>query len=142
MQTVPTSYISQKKTWPWTFTFLIVFSLFWDTILMTGNLSSGSTFRGISGPILPYKIDFTSHRRWPRNRFFKIYIKFNYFTMVFSLFWDTASIASISPSGDPLWIPRVLKTNYMLNLDNYFLTTIPISDLKVSLDKACQGLKL
>ena len=37
-----------------------------------------------------------------RNRLFKHYVKFHYFLMVFSLFWDTESIISILPSEGPI----------------------------------------
>ena len=58
--------------------------------------------------------------------------------MVFSLFWDTVSIASNLALRRPLREP---KNNYMLNFSK-FLTTRPILDLKILLDKARQELKI
>ena len=70
---------------------------------------------------------------------FKIYVKIHDFSIVFSLFWDTLSIANILPSGRCIGTPA-LKTNYMLNFNN-FSSTKPILDLKVSLDRVHQDLK-
>ena len=43
------------------------------------------------------------------------------------------------PQGDPLEAPRAKKNNYMLNFNNFSTT---ILDLKMSLDRAHQDLKL
>ena len=61
--------------------------------------------------------------------------------MVFSLFWNIVSIAIISPQGAPLGARPGPKTNNILNFNNPS-GTWPILDLNVSLDRACQGLKI
>ena len=61
--------------------------------------------------------------------------------MDFSLFWNTVSIAIISLQGTHKEHVQAPKTNNTLNFNN-FSGTWPILDLKVSLDTACQGLKL
>ena len=56
--------------------------------------------------------------------------------MVFSLFWDTVSIAIIFFQEDPLGARSGPKTNNILNFNN-FSGTWPILDLKVSLNMVC-----
>ena len=57
--------------------------------------------------------------------------------LVFSIFWDTVSIANIIPIEGT----RALKTDYILNFNN-FLITRSILYLNVSLDRAHQDHKL
>ena len=61
--------------------------------------------------------------------------------MVFGLFWNTISITSILPSGDSLGATPGLKTNNMVNLNN-FSPIKPIIEFKKSLNRVHQDLKL
>ena len=58
--------------------------------------------------------------------------------MVFNFFQvPTLSLISILLSGNPLGVLLALKTNDLLNLEN-FLVTKSILDLKMLLNRACQ----
>ena len=61
--------------------------------------------------------------------------------MAFSLFWDTVSITSVLLKGGLIRGTPGPKTNYMVNLNNFSITS-PILDFKATLDRARQDLKL
>ena len=77
----------------------------------------------------------------PRTDFSK-FGQISLFFIVYTLFWDTASIARSLPSGEPIGsTPRLYTINYLSNFIN-FSTTRPILDLMMSLKRAHQDLKL